>query len=48
MTARRPRTRYAVGFGARPLIAARAILSDRAFDALIGRAVGLPTRVALG
>lgn len=42
VTARRPKTRYAVGFGARPLIAARKILSDRQFDALITRASGVP------
>lgn len=42
VTARRPKTRYAVGFGARPLIAARRLLSDRQFDALISRATGLP------
>lgn len=42
VTARRPRTRYAVGFGAKPLIAARGILSDRQYDALIARATGLP------
>ncbi|MFD6274629.1 oxidoreductase [Streptomyces sp. NPDC060209] len=42
VTARRPNTRYATGFGARPLIALRRILPDRAFDALISRAVGLP------
>ena len=41
VTARRPRTRYAVGFMARPLIAARRILTDRAFDRLIGAAFGL-------
>lgn len=41
VTARRPRTRYAVGFGAKPLIAARGILSDRQYDALIARATGL-------
>ena len=41
VTARRPRTRYAVGFMARPLIAARRILPDRAFDRLIGAAFGL-------
>ncbi|HNM82940.1 MAG: oxidoreductase [Mycobacterium sp.] len=40
VTARRPRTRYAVGFGARPLIYARKVLPDRAFDAIIKRAVG--------
>ena len=41
VTARHPRTRYAVGFMARPLIAARRILPDRAFDRLIGAAFGL-------
>ncbi|WP_375386820.1 oxidoreductase [uncultured Amnibacterium sp.] len=38
VTARRPRTRYAVGFGAKPLIALRRLLPDRAWDALILRA----------
>lgn len=42
VTARRPRTRYAVGFGAKPLIAARRLLGDRQYDALISRASGLP------
>ncbi|SHN14307.1 oxidoreductase [Actinacidiphila paucisporea] len=42
VTARRPKTRYATGFGARPLIALRRILPDRAFDTVISRAVGLP------
>ncbi|MFB8352881.1 oxidoreductase [Streptomyces niveus] len=42
VTARRPRTRYATGFGARPLITLRRILPDRAFDTVISRAVGLP------
>lgn len=42
VTARRPKTRYAVGFGARPLIAARGLLSDKKSDALISRATGLP------
>lgn len=42
VTARRPKTRYAVGFGAKPLIGARRILSDRQFDALITRATGVP------
>ncbi|WP_141202992.1 oxidoreductase [Streptomyces griseorubiginosus] len=41
VTARRPRTRYAKGFGARPLITLRRILPDRAFDAAISRAIGL-------
>ncbi|MFE4056009.1 oxidoreductase [Streptomyces sp. NPDC059096] len=42
VTARRPKTRYAKGFGARPLIALRGILPDRGFDRVISRAVGLP------
>ena len=41
LTAEKPKTRYAVGFGARPLIAAHAILPDRAFDKLISMAVGI-------
>ena len=32
--ARRPRTRYAAGFGAGPILFARKVLSDRGFDAL--------------
>lgn len=39
-TARRPKTRYAVGFGAMPLLFTRSILSDRAYDAMILRASG--------
>ena len=39
--ARYPCTRYAVGFMTKPLIAARRILPDRAFDRLIGAAFGL-------
>ncbi|GIE78516.1 short-chain dehydrogenase/reductase [Actinoplanes philippinensis] len=42
VTARRPKTRYAVGFGARPLIASRRVMSDLAFDTLILRATGVP------
>jgi NAD(P)-dependent dehydrogenase (short-subunit alcohol dehydrogenase family) len=38
-TARRPRTRYAIGAGAKPLLVARALLPDRVFDRLITRAV---------
>ncbi|TFH54120.1 oxidoreductase [Actinomyces viscosus] len=41
VTARHPRTRYAVGFMAKPLIAARRVLPDRAFDHLIGAAFGM-------
>ncbi|MCM0622784.1 oxidoreductase [Nocardioides bruguierae] len=36
LDARRPRTRYAIGFGAKPLMALRAVLPDRAFDRLLG------------
>jgi NAD(P)-dependent dehydrogenase (short-subunit alcohol dehydrogenase family) len=32
--ARRPKTRYAAGFGARPILFARRVLPDRAFDAM--------------
>lgn len=39
-TARRPKTRYAVGFGANPLIFTRSILPDRAYDAMILRVSG--------
>ncbi|GAA1863060.1 oxidoreductase [Paeniglutamicibacter psychrophenolicus] len=42
--ASRPKTRYAVGFGAKPLILARRFLGDRLFDALITRATGMPRR----
>ena len=34
-TAQRPRTRYAVGLGAKPLLAARRVLPDRAFDGVM-------------
>ena len=43
VTADRPKTRYAVGFGAKPLITTRRILPDRGFDKLITRATGLPS-----
>lgn len=35
--ARRPKTRYAVGSGARPILLARRLLSDRMFDRLVAR-----------
>lgn len=41
VTARRPKTRYTVGFGARPLIFVKWLLPDRAFDAIIKRATGV-------
>lgn len=40
-SAKRPRTRYAVGFGAKPLIGLHDLLPDRAFDALIKRVSGM-------
>ncbi len=40
VTAARPRTRYLVGYGAKALVAAKRILPDRAFDALIQRVMG--------
>ena len=42
VTARRPRTRYAAGFAAKPLIALRHLLPVRAFDTVIRRATGVP------
>jgi hypothetical protein len=39
--AKRPKTRYAVGFGAKPLIGLHSVLPDRTFDALIKRASGI-------
>lgn len=39
--ARRPKTRYAVGSGAKPLLLLRRWLPDRAFDVIIRRATGL-------
>ena len=43
VTARRPKTRYAVGYGARPMIFLHSVLPDRAFDSFIRRAVGMPS-----
>jgi NAD(P)-dependent dehydrogenase (short-subunit alcohol dehydrogenase family) len=40
-TTQRPKTRYAVGSGAKPLIFLRRVLPDRAYDALIRRASGI-------
>ena len=41
VTAARPKTRYAVGFAARPTIFLRRLLSDRAYDGLMRRATGI-------
>jgi NAD(P)-dependent dehydrogenase (short-subunit alcohol dehydrogenase family) len=43
VTARRPRTRYAVGYGARPIILMHDVLPDRWYDAFIRRATGVPS-----
>lgn len=37
-TARRPKTRYRVGFGAKPLVFLSRVLPTRTFDGLITRA----------
>ncbi|UBM07628.1 oxidoreductase [Cupriavidus metallidurans] len=42
VNAARPKTRYAVGFGARPMILMRRLLSDRAFDSLMRMAARMP------
>lgn len=41
-TARRPRTRYQVGFGAKPMVLLSRLLPNRVFDAFIKRATGVP------
>ncbi|RSC29962.1 oxidoreductase [Agrobacterium sp. FDAARGOS_525] len=41
VSAKRPKTRYAIGFGARPMIFMRNVLSDRAFDEMMGMATGI-------
>jgi NAD(P)-dependent dehydrogenase (short-subunit alcohol dehydrogenase family) len=43
VTARRPKTRYAAGYGARPMIFLHDVLPDRGFDAFIRRATGVPS-----
>ena len=43
VTARRPRTRYAVGFGAKPMIFLHDVLPNRWFDGFILRATGVPS-----
>ncbi|MBS1895843.1 MAG: SDR family NAD(P)-dependent oxidoreductase [Actinobacteria bacterium] len=40
-TARRPRARYRIGFGAKPLVLAHRILPARVFDRLIRRGMGV-------
>ena len=43
-TVKKPKNRYVAGFGARPLVTLRRLLSDRAFDSLISRVSGTPTK----
>ncbi len=43
VTTRRPRTRYAVGYGAKPMIFLHGVLPNRWFDAFILRATGVPS-----
>ncbi|GAA1715587.1 oxidoreductase [Kribbella yunnanensis] len=43
VTSRKPNTRYAVGFGAKPMIFLKDVLPDRTFDALMRRATGVPS-----
>jgi NADP-dependent 3-hydroxy acid dehydrogenase YdfG len=42
VTARRPRTRYAAGYGAKPMIFLHGLLPDRTFDTFIRRATSVP------
>jgi short-subunit dehydrogenase len=42
-TARRPKTRYKAGYGARPMILLSRMLPDRVFDAVTRRLFALPT-----
>ena len=44
VNAKRPRPRYLIGFGAKPLVAAHAVLPTRAFDWVMKRAVFAPSR----
>jgi NAD(P)-dependent dehydrogenase (short-subunit alcohol dehydrogenase family) len=41
--ARKPQTRYAVGFGAKPMIFLHDVLPDRTFDAFMRRVTGVPS-----
>jgi short-subunit dehydrogenase len=43
VTSRHPKTRYAVGYGAKPMIFLHSILPDRTFDTFIRRATGVPS-----
>jgi hypothetical protein len=43
VTTRRPKTRYAVGYGAKPMTFLHGLLPDRTFDAFIRRATSVPS-----
>jgi NAD(P)-dependent dehydrogenase (short-subunit alcohol dehydrogenase family) len=47
VSARRPRTRYTVGRGAKPILLARRLLSDRAFDGLMRMTMRTLSRTAV-
>jgi NAD(P)-dependent dehydrogenase (short-subunit alcohol dehydrogenase family) len=44
VTSRRPKTRYAIGMGAKPIIFARAVLPDKGFDALMNMSYRIAAR----
>jgi NAD(P)-dependent dehydrogenase (short-subunit alcohol dehydrogenase family) len=46
VTARRPRTRYAVGLGAKPIILIRKVLPDRVYDQLVRLTFRVGSRIA--
>lgn len=46
VNAKRPKTRYAVGFGAKPMIFMRRLLSDRAFDGVMRMFSGMSRQAA--
>lgn len=43
VAARKPKTRYAVGFGAKPIIFMHDVLPDRTYDAMMRRVTGVPS-----
>ncbi|HEX7864736.1 MAG TPA: oxidoreductase [Variovorax sp.] len=46
VSAGRPKTRYAVGFGAKPMIFLRRLMSDRTFDGFMRMATGISRQAA--
>jgi NAD(P)-dependent dehydrogenase (short-subunit alcohol dehydrogenase family) len=44
--ARRPRSRYAVGLGAKPIVLARRVLPDKVFDRMVRLIFGVGSRIA--